>query len=134
MSSATPAVIAVQSTQTPAASQEPQPSATALSDVVELDSVTLAADGGFIMVNYKAPPVVANQWYQGNVSVTDEVSGVVYDQIPVMPIIGPLIAQPVELGQAGYVMFINLSPGLPIGASVTVKLGDYIFEHVTVTN
>ena len=96
--------------------------------------VTFAADGGFIMVSFTAPPNAVAQLYQGTVSVTDESNGAIYDEIPVMPVIGPLIGRPVELGQRGYVMLSNKPPGLKPGALVTIVLGDVIFEHIQVGN
>ena len=99
---------------------------------VEVIGVGFAADGGFIMVQFKAPPRIAQGWWQGLVSVTDEGNGVVYDEIVVMPVIGPLFARPLEYGQVGYVMLVNKAPGLQTGAFVTVMLGDYKFEHISV--
>lgn len=102
------------------------------SDKVEIISVTFAADGAYICVQYKAAPIVAQKWWQGMVSLLDETTGAVYDQIPVLPVIGPLIARPLQEGQLGYVMLVNEAPPLKSGATVTVKLGDYLFEHVPV--
>jgi hypothetical protein len=99
---------------------------------VDLLGVGFAADGGFIMVQFRAPPKVATKWWQGSISVTDEATGTVYNEIPVMPIIGPLIGRPVEVGQLGYAMLVNAPTPLQIGAVVTVVLGDYKFEHQTV--
>lgn len=99
---------------------------------VELLSVGFAAEGGFIIVNFKAPPAITQTWWQGSVEVIDEASGMVYNEIPVMPVIGPLIGRPVEAGQNGYVMLTHNPPALRQGALVTVILGDYKFEHVKV--
>jgi hypothetical protein len=94
--------------------------------------VGFAAEGGFIMVQYKAPPLVARQWMQGTVYVRDEATGNVFSEIPVMPKIGPLIGRPREPGQPGYVMLVNPRGALKPGATVTVVLGDFQQEHVTV--
>jgi hypothetical protein len=99
---------------------------------VELLRVDFAADGKYIYVEFRAPPRVARQWRQGNVSVIDEATGTIYSGIPVAPIIGPLIAQPVHEGQIGYVMLTNDGSGIKSGSVVTVILGDFKQEHVTV--
>jgi hypothetical protein len=75
---------------------------------------------------------VAAKWWPGNVSVTDEATGTVYNEIPVMPKIGPLIGRPKLEGQMGYVMLVHNPPALKPGAVVTAKLGEYTFEHVPV--
>jgi len=100
---------------------------------VELLGVGFAADGNFIHVQFKAPPRVASQWYQGRVYVTDEATGAIYSNIPDMPKVGPLFARPKEEEQPGYVMFWNTSMSLKPGALVTVVLGDYTWEHVSVS-
>jgi len=99
---------------------------------VELLRVDFAAEGKYIYVEFRAPPRVARQWRQGNVSVIDEATGTIYNGIPVAPIIGPLIAQPVHEGQIGYVMLNNDGLGVKSGSVVTVVLGDFKQEHVTV--
>jgi hypothetical protein len=85
-----------------------------------------------IVVRFTAPAREAATWWQGSVSVTDQANDVIYDEIPVMPKIGPLIGRPKRDGQAGYVMLINSPPGLRPGATVTVVLGKHTFEDVTV--
>jgi hypothetical protein len=99
---------------------------------VEILNVAYAADGGMLIVNYKASPKIAGTFWPGGLSITDEATGTVYNEVPVMPIIGPLIGRPVEQGQPGYVMFVNTPPGLPRGSLVTVVLGNYSFEHIKV--
>lgn len=99
---------------------------------IELLSVGFAADGADIIVQFKGPPSLMHTWTQGNVSVTDEATGMVYDHIPVAPLIGMLLARPAHEGQIGYVMFVNTPPGLSAGARVTVVLGDFKQEHVLV--
>jgi hypothetical protein len=99
---------------------------------VEVTGVSFATEGSLIMVRFLAPPEVAEKWWPGTVSVTDEGNGAVYNEVPVMPKIGPLIGRPKFAGQAGYVMLINAPPYLQPGASVTVVLGQYEFEHVPV--
>jgi hypothetical protein len=101
-------------------------------DTVTVASVGLAADGGFLIINFQAPPQVATRWYQGAVSLTDEATGAIYSEIPVMPVVGPLFGRPVEPGQPGYVMLVNAPNRLQVGAKVTVVLGDYRFEHLLV--
>jgi hypothetical protein len=99
---------------------------------VEVLQVGLAADGGFIIVRFMAPPAEAAKWWQGSVSVTDEGNGAVYEEIPLMPKVGLMIARPKVAGQGGYVLLVNAPPGLRSGALVTVVLGAYQFEHVPV--
>jgi hypothetical protein len=99
---------------------------------VRVLSVALGAEGGFIIVNFMAPPAVATRWYQGAVWVEDEATGARYSEVGVMPVVGPLFGRPVEPGQPGYVMLVNAPAPLRPGAVVTVVLGDYVFEHQTV--
>ena len=99
---------------------------------VELLGVSLAAEGNYIYVPFRAPPSTARKWRQGNVSVTDEATSIIYDGIPVQPLIGPLIAHPIHAGQIGYVMFVNTDSGIHTGSIVTVVLGDFKQEHVIV--
>jgi hypothetical protein len=99
---------------------------------VELLSVGLAAEGELIIVNYRADPWAAQKFWPGVVSVIDETTGAVYNEVPVMPVIGPLIGRPKEAGQPGYVMLVNTLPGLRSGSLVTVVLADFKQEHVTV--
>jgi hypothetical protein len=99
---------------------------------IELLSVDFAADGNLISVQFVAPPSVARRWNQGTVSVTDEGTGTAYNEVPVMPAIGPLIGHPKEAGQRGYVMLVNTAPGLRPGSLVTVVLGEFKQEHVRV--
>jgi hypothetical protein len=99
---------------------------------VEILSVSLAGEGGMIMVRFQASPEEAEKWWQGSAIVTDEGNGAVYDEIPVMPKIGPLIGRPKIPGQPGYVMLVNTPPWLRPGAMVTIVLGAHTFEHVPV--
>jgi hypothetical protein len=129
----TPSSVASQATEVRAT-----PGMTATDDAsssrVELLRVDFAAEGKYIYVEFRAPPRVARLWRQGNVSVIDEATGIIYNGIPVAPIIGPLIAQPVREGQIGYVMLVNLDFGIKTGAVVTVVLGNFKQEHVRVGN
>jgi hypothetical protein len=102
------------------------------SQAVQVLSVGLAAEGGFVIVNFLAPPEVATTWYQGAVWLEDEATGQLYSEIGVLPTVGPLFGRPVEPGQPGYVMLVNAPRPVAVGAVVTVVLGDYRFEHVPV--
>jgi hypothetical protein len=115
----------------PQATRKPT-STPAQADQVEVLGVGFGADGGLIMVRFKAPPKTAEQWWQGRVSVVDEATGAVYNEIPVTPLIGPLIGRPKIAGQSGYVMLVNTPPGIQPGSTVTVKLGNFQQEHVIV--
>ena len=99
---------------------------------VRLLGVSLGTESGLILVQFKAPPALARHWQQGDVCVIDEATGAVYNEIPVAPVIGPLFGRPNQANQIGYVMFVNLPVPLQSGTQVTVKLGEYIFEHVPV--
>jgi hypothetical protein len=101
-------------------------------NTVEVVSVSLGLEGSLIMVRFYAPAEVAATWWQGSASVEDESNGTTYDEIPVMPKIGPLIGRPKRDGQIGYVMLMNTPPGLESGVLVTVTLGEYRFEHIPV--
>jgi hypothetical protein len=94
--------------------------------------VDIAGEGGFINVRFRSSPAVTMRWMQGNISVTDEMTGAVYDTIAVMPSIGPLFARPTRPNQPGYVMLMNVKPGLQPGVRVTVVLGQFKQEHVVV--
>ncbi len=100
--------------------------------MVKVIGVGFAADGTYICVIYTASPEATRNWQQGNISVTDEGTGTVYNFIPVMPILGPLLGRPRYMGQIGYVMLINKPPGLQAGAKVTVILGSFKQEHIVV--
>jgi hypothetical protein len=117
---------------TPPAGVPEIPSPTTRGGTVELISVGIGGEGLFIQVYFLAPPAIVGSWYQGVVNVTDEASGTVYNEIPVLPVVGPLFGKPVEEGQVGYVMLVNAPVPLQAGATVTVTLGEYIFEHIQV--
>lgn len=99
---------------------------------VELLDMGFAAEDAFVIVNYRAPPRVAQTFWPGVFLVTDEANGMVFNEVSLMPLIGPLIARPVEPGQPGYFMLVHAPPILRSGSLVTVVLGDYTFEHVPV--
>ncbi len=120
-----------EATPTPDTQPQDEPEPTPL-QTVEVTGVGFAGEGGLIIVRFRAPPDVAEKWWQGSVAVTDEASGAVYNEIPLMPKIGPLIGRPKREGQLGYVMLVNAPPYLQRGAIVTVVLGNYTFEHVPV--
>ena len=78
---------------------------------------------------------MARKWQQGMVYVVDEATGAKYTEIPVLPVVGPLFGRPNQAGQTGHVMFTNATPGaagLRRGSVVTVVLGAFKQEHVTV--
>jgi hypothetical protein len=99
---------------------------------VQVTNVSFASEGGMIMISFLAPPKEADKLWPGTISVTDEGNGAVYNEIPVLPKIGPLIGRPARAGQGGYVMLMNVPPYLRPGALVTVDLGSHHFEHVPV--
>ena len=99
---------------------------------VKLLGVSLGTESGLILVQFKAPPALTRHWQQTDLYVIDESTGAVYNEVPVMPVIGPLFARPNQAGQIGYVMLVNAPVPLQSGALVIVYLGEYIFEHVQV--
>jgi len=101
-------------------------------DGVEFTGISFGADGALITVGFKAPPEVAQGWLDGSIYVVDEASGRIYNEVPVMPVIGPLFARPKESGQSGYVMLTNYDRGIKSGSAVTVVIGFYKREHVIV--
>jgi len=100
---------------------------------VELVNIGYAAEGNLIIVQFKATRKAVNDFWPGRLSVTDEATGTVYNEVPSMPVVGPLIGRPANPGQLGYVMFANTPPGLPPGSLVTVKLGKFEQKHVPVS-
>lgn len=119
------------STPTVAAPPIPGPTPTAS---IRLVRVGFAANGEYIHVEYFAPPVLIAQWRQGLFAVIDETTGEVYNEVPVMPIVGPMIGRPVKPEQMAYVMLVNRPPRLQSGATVTVVLDKFRFEHVIVAD
>jgi len=115
----------------PTLPSEEEPAGT-LPQTIEVLRVGFAGEGGMIHIQFRAPPKEAAKWWQGDVQVIDEKTQNSYNEIPVMPKIGPLIGRPKREGQLGYVMLSNVPPYLQPGAVVTVVLGNYKFEHVTV--
>ncbi len=120
---------------TPNSSQtivQPIPTNKVVDESIKLFGVHIGGDGGFIAVEFSAPPAVAAKWYDGTVYVIDESSGIIYKDIPVMEVIGPLFAKPKLPGQGGYVMFYNTNNAIKPGSVLTVVLGDFKQEHVIV--
>ena len=99
---------------------------------MQLIGVGLAAESNYIAVYYKCSPVLARALRQGNVYVVDEATGATYKAIPVVPVIGPLLNRPQKTGQVAYVMLANEAPYVTKGSVVTVVLGGFKKEHVTV--
>lgn len=99
---------------------------------VELVRVGFAVDSGFIAIQFRAPPEIAHTWWQGDISVTNEETGEIFNEVPVMPLLGPLISKPVQYGQVGVAMLVNTQGSLSSGDRVSVKLGNYSFEHIIV--
>ncbi len=121
--------LAAVATAAPSGPQTPAPSPTAS---IRLMRVGFAANGEYIHVEYFAPPVLISQWRQGLFSVIDEATGEVYNEVPTMPIVGPMIGRPVKPEQMAYVMLVNRAPLLQPGAMVTVVLDKFRFEHIVV--
>ncbi len=110
---------------------EPLATAEPVTQAVELLGVGYAADGALLVIQFKAPPQEARRTIrQGTVSVTDEATGALYNEVPSMAVIGPLIGHPAQAGQSGYAMLVNTPPGVPPGSLVTVVLGNFKQEHV----
>jgi hypothetical protein len=99
---------------------------------IELLDVGYAGEGGFIIVRFHATRKAADDLWPGRLSVTDEATGAIYAEVPLMPVVGLLVGRPRSFDQIGYVMFTNSPPGLPPGSLVTIKLGKLTQEHVRV--
>lgn len=110
----------------PVVTAEPDP------DGVSFKSIGFAADDTYIMVQFTAPQSQSGLWQQDYIYVVDEKTRAVFKDIPVMPVVGPLMGRPSQEGQVGYVMLINYRNGIKSGSVVTVVLGKYKREHVTV--
>jgi hypothetical protein len=104
----------------------------AAQDGIAILSVSYGAGGAYIVVNFIARPEIASTFWPGVLSVTDEANGNLYAEVPVMPVIGPLIARPREDGQLGYFMLINAPAPIQPGSLVTVIMGEYKFEHIPI--
>ncbi|MCI0519929.1 MAG: hypothetical protein L0Z70_06685 [Chloroflexi bacterium] len=115
-------------TDTQAAGGTPSPA----NPEVTLLRVSFGNDGQLIHVQFLAPPEVARNWQQGMLYVIDEETGVQYANIPVAPVLGPLLSKPIRDGQPGYVMLINTNMSLGGNRYLTVILGDYRWEHVKI--
>jgi hypothetical protein len=101
-------------------------------DGAELLGVRFAADGGYIMVEFKSPRELAQNWNEGSIFLLDEKTGITYWDIPQVPILGLLLGRPLEEGQKGYAMFKNIEGGIKPGSVLTVVLGDYKREHISI--
>ena len=55
-----------------------------------------------------------------------------YKEIPVMPIVGPLMGRPKIEGQVAYMMLINYGNGITKESKVSVVMGKYKREHIRV--
>ena len=115
--------------ETPGPTVPPQPTVNT-PPAIKVTSVGFGAKGAYIHVQFMAPVKVARGWQQGLVTVIDESTGTEFREIPVLPIIGPLISRPIRDGLGGYVMLVHAPPILKPGSLVTVKLGDYVQEHI----
>jgi hypothetical protein len=101
-------------------------------DGIILEQVQIAADGPMIMVTFRGPVELIQHWTQGAIWLVDENTRLVYGQIIVAPVIGPLFSRPKEDGEEGYVMLSNFDSGLKAGSRVTVVLGNYKRLNVAV--
>jgi hypothetical protein len=113
----------------------PTPAKTGQSDQkFALLGVGLAGEGGFVVVNFTAPPDLAHRLLiPGAAMVINEKTGFTYSQVPVMDTIGPLISIPKANGRKGYVMLvIPAQSPLKKGDLVTVILADLKQQHVVV--
>lgn len=117
---------AVRLPEVPVATTEPD------ADGVEFTGVSISGEEAYIVVQFKASPKTVQGWTQGTVYVVDEKTSAIYKDVPVAPIIGPLLGRPVEEGQLGYVMLFNQQDGIKPGSVVSVILGKYKRVHVTV--
>jgi hypothetical protein len=104
-----------------------------VSYTVQLENVSLGTDGRLVVVNFLAPYRFTDSLtVRGRAYVIDEATGVTYQDIPVMPIIGPLVGRPNANGLQSYIMFYNNDIAIQKGSLVTVVLANFRQEHVTV--
>lgn len=101
-------------------------------ETVRILRVTLAEETNYIYIQYVAPPEMAQRWNQTSVYVEDMETGTRYSEVPFMPLIGPLFNRPVNPGQSGFFMIINLPTPLNFGDRIRIKLGNYIFEDLVI--
>jgi hypothetical protein len=106
--------------------KEPDP------DGTELLGVRFAAEGVYVMVEFKAPRELSKNWQEGSIYLFDEKTGVAYWDIPEVPVLGQLLGKPQEDGQIGYAMLKNISAGIKPDSIVTVVLGNYKREHISI--
>jgi hypothetical protein len=108
------------------------PASTLDASQVQILGVSLGEQAGLIQVRFKAPPVLARKWQQGDMYVIAEASGAAYKEVPNLPLIGMLIAHPNQPGQIGFVMLVNAPHPLHPGDAVTIILGNFKQEHVII--
>jgi hypothetical protein len=101
-------------------------------DGAELLGVRFAAEGGYVMVEFKSPRELAENWNEGSIFLLEEKTGITYWDIPQVPVLGLLLGKPQEEGQKGYAMFKNIAAGIKTGSVVTVVLGNYKREHINI--
>jgi hypothetical protein len=99
---------------------------------VEIVDVTLNAGGTFIIIQFKAPPRVAETWGYEDVYLVDEALNGVYRNIPRNGSADLYFARPKENGQVGYVMLVNSPYPLKVGDLVTVFLDGYQQQHLRI--
>jgi hypothetical protein len=99
---------------------------------VTVVAVTTAADGAYIMVEFRAPAKLVRGWNQGQISVVDEKTGNTYTVIPAVGDTAPLISRPQSDNQLDYVMLENAPNPLQKGAMVTVILDGFKQEHLLI--
>lgn len=99
---------------------------------IRILSVGFAADGGIIMVSFTCDPKETTRIYQGTVSVVDEGTGATFNEIMVLPKIGPLIGRPKRPGQKGFVMVVNPGRRLKPGDTVTVTIAGVTKKHIKI--
>jgi hypothetical protein len=117
-----------QTTQAATLTPSPQPTSAG----VQVVDVTTAAEGAYLMVEFRAPVRIAASWMEGTVYVIDENSGTIYNGIPSVGSIGPLFDRPKTDGRMGYIMFSNTPVPLGPGAMVTVVLGNFKQVHMKI--
>lgn len=101
-------------------------------DGAQLLGVRFAAEGGYVMVEFKSPRELAENWDEGSIFLFDEKTGITYWDIPQVPVLGLLLGKPQEEGQKGYAMFKNIGAGIKPGSVVTVVLGNFKREHINI--
>jgi hypothetical protein len=111
--------------------QVPAPSSEAGQEslAVEVVSIQVASQSGFLVLQYKADPTFVGKLSPTQFYLRDEATGTEYRDIPTLPSMGLMFGRPQRAGQIATVLFSNVG-NLQPGATMTVVIGSIKHEHV----